>query len=208
MVSSKEFYQEFCKTPLLCHEDGWKLGKRNLCFSWESGLMNRFAKELFLDGGTILEIGFGQGVFSQAIHKLGNMKHIILEPHPEVYKKAIDWSSEKPNVQVVNCLWQDFIYNECDINSIMYDGYSEKNKRNSDLEALFVVSSKKWLASSASLGFFYADPVFDKDIEASIEKYFGVFSLHKCFDVSPNDFFLKRGIKDFMYVPITSFPFF
>ena len=202
MTSSKEFYHEYCKAPLVISENSWHVGNLNLCFDWERNLMARFAQELHIAKGTILEIGFGKGIFASALNKLGNVKHIILEPHPEIYKKAVEWSRNNPKIQVFNCLWQDFHCHKNSIDSVMYDGYSEKNKRNDDLEALFQVASKYWLKPNGSLGFFYADPAIDKTTEVLTEKYFNSIHFHKCFEIEPNEVFLRRGIKDFMYVPI------
>ena len=76
----------------------------------EKELMKELAKLVTKNGGHILEIGFGMHLSADEIQLNSNVKsHTIIEVHPEVYKKALDWSKNKPNTKIILGDWVDII---------------------------------------------------------------------------------------------------
>ena len=65
---------------------------------WERELMRKHAEIVTKNGGDILEIGFGMGISATYIQEFGVNSHTIVEYHPEVFKKLLDWSLDKSNV--------------------------------------------------------------------------------------------------------------
>ena len=87
---------------------------------WEKELMKETAKVVCSKGGHILEIGFGMGILSTFIQEQPNVKkHTIVEAHPEVYKRALEWSKKYPNVEI---LFGDWIEIADKIIENKYDG--------------------------------------------------------------------------------------
>ncbi len=76
----------------------------------EKELMKHLGKLVSKNGGAILEVGFGMHLSADAIQSNPNVKsHTIIEIHPEIYKRAIEWSKNKPNVNIILGDWIDVI---------------------------------------------------------------------------------------------------
>jgi hypothetical protein len=72
----------------------------------EDSLMKKFAEIGCINGGNILEIGFGMGISSNYIQSNNINSHTIIEIHPEIYEKALNWSKNKKNVNVILGSWE------------------------------------------------------------------------------------------------------
>jgi hypothetical protein len=86
----------------------------------EESLMHKLADIATQNGGSILEVGFGMGLSADRIQSNPNiLSHTIIEVHPEIYKKAIDWAKDKKNVTILLGDWFDVIPK---LENIKYDG--------------------------------------------------------------------------------------
>ena len=74
---------------------------------WEDTLMSASAVYVCENGGDILEIGFGMGISANYIQSHIITSHTIVENHPDVIPKALEWASDKPNVTIVEGNWYD-----------------------------------------------------------------------------------------------------
>lgn len=45
-------------------------------------------------------IGFGMRISANKIQEMGFKSHTILEPHPQVYEKALAWKAEQPDSNI------------------------------------------------------------------------------------------------------------
>lgn len=77
--------------------------------SIETPLMQEFAKIVTKNGGDILEIGFGMGISADFIYNSNIKSYTCIEIHPEIYKKALEWSEDKSNVTIILGDWIDII---------------------------------------------------------------------------------------------------
>lgn len=76
----------------------------------EKGLMHTLANLVTQNGGDILEIGFGLHLSADAIQSKPNIKsHTIIEIHPQIYEKALEWAKNKPNVKIILGNWTEII---------------------------------------------------------------------------------------------------
>jgi hypothetical protein len=75
----------------------------------EKRLMDVFAEIGCSNGGHILEIGFGMNLSADAIQNRNVLSHTIIEIHPEIFEKAVEWSKGKKNVKLVLGDWEDVI---------------------------------------------------------------------------------------------------
>jgi hypothetical protein len=74
----------------------------------ETSLMRKLAEIVTKNGGDILEIGFGMHLSADGIQSNPNVtSHTIIEVHPDIYKNALIWAKDKPNVKI---LLGDWIY--------------------------------------------------------------------------------------------------
>ena len=67
-----------------------------------------------VQGGDVLNVGFGLGIIDDAIQRRGPRSHTIVEAHPDVYAhiKALGWDA-RPGVRVVFGRWQDVVEQVC-----------------------------------------------------------------------------------------------
>ena len=76
---------------------------------WEDSLMSASAAYVTEGGGDILEIGFGMGISAGYMHSHSIDSHTIVENHPEIIPKAIEWASGKSNVTIISQSWIEWI---------------------------------------------------------------------------------------------------
>ena len=56
----------------------------------------------------VLEIGFGLGYTATQFQDCNVKKHVIIEAHPEIFKRAAEWAKDYPNVILINDFFQDY----------------------------------------------------------------------------------------------------
>ena len=50
----------------------------------------------------MLNVGFGMGIVDAAIQRHQPGLHVIVEAHPQVFERAMEWAKERTNVQVIH----------------------------------------------------------------------------------------------------------
>lgn len=65
---------------------------------WESPYMERLADVACLNGGRVLELGFGMGISARFIQNLNITSHVIIEANWEVYKKLKEFSKKAKKI--------------------------------------------------------------------------------------------------------------
>ena len=76
----------------------------------EKSLMLKLAEIASMNGGDILEIGFGMHLSADGIQSNPNVtSHTIIEVHPEIYKHALFWAKDKPNTEIILGTWIDIL---------------------------------------------------------------------------------------------------
>jgi protein arginine N-methyltransferase 2 len=78
---------------------------------WERPLMQAHAQILMEGTGRrVMNVGFGMGIIDTALQNKEPSQHIIIEAHPDVYKRMLaDKWDQKPNVRICFGRWQDEI---------------------------------------------------------------------------------------------------
>lgn len=76
-----------------------------IMMSWEDPIMLQHANRVTLNGGNILEIGFGLGISANYIQQNNIDSHTIVEIHPQIASLAREWAKDKPNVTIIEDDW-------------------------------------------------------------------------------------------------------
>lgn len=94
----------------------------------EKTTMQKLAEIVTKNGGDILELGFGMHLSADAIQSNPNVtSHTIIEVHPEIYKKALDWAKDKPNTKILLGNWIDILPTLTDkFDGILHDTHKER----------------------------------------------------------------------------------
>lgn len=95
--------------------------------SWEDDLMSASAAYITENGGDILEVGFGMGISAGYMHSHSINSHTIVENHPEIIPKAIEWASNKSNVVIISQSWYDVRDSLGTFDGIFFDTYADEN---------------------------------------------------------------------------------
>lgn len=74
---------------------------------WERPIMERSAEMITVNGGDVLNVGFGMAIIDTAIQQFDIDTHTIIEAHPQVVKKAKAWAADKKDVRIFPTRWQD-----------------------------------------------------------------------------------------------------
>ena len=100
-----------------------------IMMDWEHPIMSASAAYVTEGGGDILEIGFGMGISAGYIQSHSVSSHTIIEPHPQMVEKAVEWSNGKSNVTIISQSWADVTGSLGTYDGIFYDT-SFDNKHN------------------------------------------------------------------------------
>ena len=100
--------KEYQNSKLIFNEKGIFLGNMPIILIAEKKIIQKSIQRLCKDlkPKLVLEIGFGLGYTADEFQKNNLDKHIIVESHPEIYKRALEWAKDK-NVEII----YDFIQN-------------------------------------------------------------------------------------------------
>lgn len=101
--------------------------EREVAMSWEDDPMREHANYVCTNGGDILEIGFGMGTSAEHIQANNPNSHIIIENHPDIIAKALEWAADKPNVTVVQKSWYDALPELATYDGVFYYAYCDEN---------------------------------------------------------------------------------
>ena len=106
--------------------------KDAVMMEWERPLMKAHAQIMTEEqpGRKVMNIGFGMGIIDGFLQDYQPSLHIIVEAHPDVYKRMIEkqWD-KKPNVKICHGKWQDvlpqLIKEGVELDGVFYDTYAE-----------------------------------------------------------------------------------
>jgi len=120
---------------------------------------------------SVLEIGFGFGYTAQEFQDCGIERHTIIEPHPEIYAKAVQWANQFPDkyIRVIEKFFQDYETDEKF--DIVYDDRMDMVYKNDE----FVRADEsliKWLKSYCNKGGIVAGFARDLNIIHSFDDGF------------------------------------
>jgi hypothetical protein len=73
--------------------------------SWEKPYLEALIDQL-KPSGEVLEIGFGLGYSADRIQAAHPTHHTIIEPNPNMAKKAMEWAKGRKNVSVIQDTWE------------------------------------------------------------------------------------------------------
>lgn len=96
---------------------------------WEHSIMSASAAYVTEGGGDILEIGFGMGISAGYMHSHSIDSHTIVENHPQIIPKAVEWASGKSNVTIVSQSWYDVKDSLGQFDGVFYDTYGDDNAK-------------------------------------------------------------------------------
>ena len=96
---------------------------------WEHSIMSASAAYVTEGGGDILEIGFGMGISAGYMHSHSINSHTIVENHPQIIPKAVEWATNKSNVTIVSQSWYDVRNSLGQFDGVFYDTYGDDNAK-------------------------------------------------------------------------------
>jgi len=109
-------------------EDGRLLdsGGHAVMMDWEDEIMKQQAESICMNGGDVLNVGFGMGIIDSYIESHRPRTHWIIEGHPDVQRKIIeDGWLKKPHVKVIFKPWQEVLYHLPKFDGIYFDTWAE-----------------------------------------------------------------------------------
>jgi len=116
-----EAKQQWPLLPVETTDTGLEIGGQQVVQYWERPLMERMGKAVSVNGGHVLEIGFGLGMSANVILASGCTSYTVIEAHPEIANRARKLLSRTdiPHTTVIEGFWEDVIR---DLPSESFDG--------------------------------------------------------------------------------------
>lgn len=96
--------------------------KLDVLLEWKKAYIEALVKALE-PKESFLEIGFGVGFAANAALAFHPKKHVIIESHPEVLPKALEWAKDKPHVSVVEERWEKALPKLGQFDAIFFNDY-------------------------------------------------------------------------------------
>jgi hypothetical protein len=93
--------------------------EQQVMMRWETPLMQHHVDILPVEGGDILEIGFGMNISADMIMERNPASYTVVEIHPQIIAIAKEWAKDKPNVTIIEGNWLDVLG---EIGKKRYDG--------------------------------------------------------------------------------------
>lgn len=102
------------------------LSDEEIMEDWQLPLMRAMAEIAGVEGGHVLEVGFGRGVSAELLQEKGVGSHTIIECNPSVVRRFNDWrvAHEGRDIRMVKGLWQDVIGGLGAFDSIFFHTYA------------------------------------------------------------------------------------
>ena len=146
--SSLAFYD----TKIVVEDNDSNYNNAEVMMDWEHPAMSASAAYVTDGGGDILEIGFGMGISAGYIQSHSISSHTIIEPHPQMVEKAVEWSNGKSNVTIISQSWADVTGSLGTYDGIFYDtSFDDKgNLFSSSLSELIKTGTKLSVFNSYS----------------------------------------------------------
>lgn len=76
--------------------------------SASKSLMDLYSYIVCQNKGDVLDIGFGMGYSAEKMYELAD-SYTCIEINPQIYKRALAWAKDKPNVNIIFGDWADII---------------------------------------------------------------------------------------------------
>jgi spermidine synthase len=95
----------------------------------EKKLMEFMASLACINGGDILEVGFGLNLSANEVqNKKTVTSHTIIEVHPEIYERAIFWKKNKKNTEILFGGWYEILPLKNKVfDGIIHDTHNDRN---------------------------------------------------------------------------------
>jgi SAM-dependent methyltransferase len=102
--------------------------EQQVMMRWEESLMQHHVDVLPVEGGDILEIGFGMGISADMIMKRNPASYTVVEIHPQIIEIAKEWAKGKPNVTIIEGNWLDVLgeIGKKRYDGILFDTYGDR----------------------------------------------------------------------------------
>ena len=117
---------EFYDNKIVVEDTGSDWNTVEVMMDWEYPMMSSSAAYVTEGGGDILEIGFGMGISAGYMHSHSIDSHIIVENHPQIIPKAVEWANGKSNVTIVSQSWYDVRNSIGTFDGIFYDAFGDE----------------------------------------------------------------------------------
>lgn len=70
----------------------------------EEDMMNQIADIIVKPNGSVLNVGYGLGIFDKQVQKIGVLSHTIIECHPKIVEMC-----DLEDVEMIHSTWQDYV---------------------------------------------------------------------------------------------------
>jgi len=101
----------------------------SIMMDWECPMMEFQAKQICMNGGDVLNVGYGLGCTDHAIETCNITSHSIIEIHPDVQSRimGLGWH-KKPHVKLYFGDWRSFLTRLPKLDGVYFDTWDEGSR--------------------------------------------------------------------------------
>ena len=171
------------KKPAIFMHDRLLIDGQQVMMTWETPMMHRMARMLHDQvGGDLLEVGFGMSISATELQRLGVKSHTIIEPHPEVFERAISWKNNYPkaSITLINDYWQNVDEKLPQFDGIFFDPFSP-TREDAECEHFhfFKIASESLLKHGGAMTFYNMNPRLELSYQDELFKFFSKVDLER-----------------------------
>lgn len=180
--------KEYLKEHVKYTDKYLQIGSSYVMHEWERPLITKMVEDLKITSSDeILEIGFGMGISASLIQQFNPANHTIIEPHPQIFKRAQKWKKENNNISLREGYWQQLSYSTPCFSKIFFDPFSD------DIDAVdreniefLEFASQNLLKKNGRLALFCIHPMLPKHYQLSIFNHYKSLEINVV-HVAPQD---------------------
>ena len=142
---------------------------------WEQPLMRRLAQFATLQGGRVLEVGFGLGISAAEIMNCGCEEYVVIEAHPEIAARARTWGAQQRiPVRIFEGFWQNVIHEVGRFDGVLFDVYAVNDISGDNNYRRFLPLAHQVLRPNGGVTYFSGETrKFDSDHIEFLLSHFG-----------------------------------
>lgn len=145
---------------------------RPVTFAWEVPLMRRFAKELDLRDKSLLEVGFGMGLFTGAAQEFSPAHHCVIESDSRCHADALARFGANKGFEALNARWQSIDLVGYGFDRAFYDSDAKTGEGVREFLEFISVCVNGALKKGGHLGFWSRSGSLSPDLLCTLRTFF------------------------------------
>lgn len=180
-----------------------QVGSYVVMHEWERPLMQKCVELMAVHNSDLLEVGFGMGISATCFQEAGPRTHTIIEPHPEIHKKALDWASRySSDIRIIRGTWQNCVRDLDTFNAVYFDPCHAPSRQEPDRFIFIRHAARQLLRDKGRLALWFRNKYLPTTYQRLLLEHFSTVILTQVDCGPPPVRLQQRGYRDKVVIPV------